>query len=427
MVNELLEELYSMYFHAGIKPGLARVQTLADLHDNPQNRFPIIHVAGTNGKGSVCAMLASILQCAGYKVGLYMSPHVRQFNERIRINNAMISDADIVRLARPLMNEAKPIGGTFFEVTTMMAFEYFAENRVDVAVIETGLGGRLDATNIVTPIVSVITSIDFDHMEYLGDAITSIAREKAGIIKPEVPVVVGQQTYDGLRELFEQKATEMHSDITFAGDVVRVDIDRILPDLSMSVSAIHSDSLHYYETALPGEHQALNITTVLATIPKLQDLYFIDEDHIENGLRKVRTNTGIEGRIQLIRNDPPVVLDVSHNPAGIQVLVETLEAAGYRSNSWHVVFGAMRDKDILGMLERLKPLVSTLHLCSPKYDRAQTAEGLEQVAQQAGYNTVSVHASVADAVQRALLRGPTLVCGSFYVADEALAEVKSVK
>lgn len=420
MINELLEELYSMYFHAGIKPGLARVQTLAELHEQPQLRFPSIHVAGTNGKGSVCSMLASILQCAGYKVGLYMSPHVRQFNERIRINGAMISDEDIARLARPLMNEAKPIGGTFFEVTTMMAFEYFAEHRVDVAVIETGLGGRLDATNILTPVVSVINSIDFDHMEYLGTTLESIAREKAGIIKPGVPVVVAKQMDESLRKIFIDKAQEVGASVVFAADEVRVDIDRIDPDFTMSVSAIHKDTLRYYESSLAGTHQALNLTTALATVEQLRSLYFIEEDHIREGLRRVRENTGIEGRIRLLRQDPTVVLDVSHNPAGVEALVHTLELAGYREQSWQVVFGAMRDKDILGMLERLKPLVSTLHLCSPAYDRAQTAGGLEQVARQAGYHDAIVHASVADAVKRAIQRGPTLICGSFYVADEAL-------
>ncbi|MBI2793670.1 MAG: bifunctional folylpolyglutamate synthase/dihydrofolate synthase [Ignavibacteria bacterium] len=424
-IEPLLNELYAMMSHSKVKLGLTRIQSLCERLDNPYTRYPSIHVAGTNGKGSTCAMISSILQCAGYNVGLYTSPHIRRFNERIRINNEMISDEDIVRIGKPLLESGREIDATFFEITTAMAFAYFAEHRVDVAILETGMGGRLDATNVVEPLASVITQIDYDHMEYLGATIENIALEKAGIIKSNVPVIVGQQGAESskqlMRQIFEQRAAEAHTTVTFAEDVVRVEVDDIYPDLSMSVSVIDGDLLHYYTTSLAGAHQARNIATVMATLPHIKNVYFISEDHVRDGLRLVDAKTGIEGRVQLIRTDPTVVLDVSHNPSGVQALVDTLQQAGYRDHSWQVVFGGMRDKDLLGMLERLKPLVSTLHLCTPKFDRAISVGGLEQLSAQAGYQRISTHDSVADAVQQATLRGPVVVCGSFYVADEAVA------
>lgn len=427
-IKPLLNELYAMMGNAKVKLGLARIQSLCENLDNPFIRYPSIHVAGTNGKGSTCAMLASVLQCAGYNVGMYTSPHIRRFNERIRINNEMIADDDVIRIGKPLLEMGREIDATFFEITTAMAFAYFAERRVDVAILETGMGGRLDATNVVEPLVSVITQIDFDHMEYLGETIEHIAAEKAGIIKPGVPVIVGQQRTDTsnghVRQIFERRAAEVGSTVTFAEEVVRVEVDDIRPDLSMSVSVIDGDLLHYYETALAGSHQALNIATVMAVLPHIKNVYFISEDHVRDGLRMVLANTGLMGRIQIVRTDPTVVLDVSHNPSAIEALVDTLRKAGYRDHSWHVVFGGMRDKDLLGMLERLKPLVSTLHLCAPKYDRAISAVGLEQLAAQAGYQRISTHENVADAVQRAVLRGPVVICGSFYVADEAVAALQ---
>ena len=424
----LIDELFAMTFHAGIKPGLERIEQLCAEMGDPHLRIPVIHVAGTNGKGSTSAMLASILQTAGYRVGLYTSPHISTFNERVRINGAMISDEDVERYVRPLMQRTKELDGTFFEVTTAMAFGYFAEKRVDIAIIETGLGGRLDATNIVQPIVSVITSIDYDHMEYLGNTLEKIAREKAGIIKPDAPAVIGPLTTaddedhaDELREVFRKKASSVQTPATFVEDVIKVDVDRINPDLTMSVSVIDGEFLHYYDTDIAGHHQANNIATVLATIPHLREVTFIDQEHVREGLRTVRTNAGLSGRIQMVRQQPPVVLDVSHNPAGLRALRTTLLEAGYPDFSWHVVFGAMQDKDIFGMLQQLIPITSTLHVCAPAFKRSATPEGLEQLARNAGFSRILVHESVAEATKRAIMRGPTLICGSFHVAEEALA------
>lgn len=421
-IQPLLDELFAMTF-TGIKPGLERITSLLDELDHPERRYPVIHVAGTNGKGSTCAMLASILQHAGYRVGLYTSPHIRTFNERITIQGAMIDDADVARLARPLMNSAKEIGGTFFEVTTAMAFQYFAEKRVDVAVIETGLGGRLDATNVVEPMVSVITSIDMDHMEYLGTTLEQIAGEKAGIIKEGIPVVIGDRRPE-LRKVFDDVAYRRHAPITYAEDALKVDVDAMRTDLTMSVSVIDEEFLHYYDVDLCGAHQVQNVATVLSTIPILREVYFIDEEHVRDGLRTVRSTTGLRGRLQLLRADPPIVLDVSHNPGGIAAMAETLLMSGYRPGMWHVVFGAMADKDVLGMLDALRPLISTMHLCSPNLPRAMSVDGLVQLCQNLGIERVVTHERVADAVALASTRGATLICGSFHVADEAVARLE---
>lgn len=425
----LLTELFAMTFN-GIKPGLDRIEALCDEMGSPQNRLCVIHVAGTNGKGSTSAMLASIIQAAGYTVGLYTSPHISVFNERIRINGAMISDADIERLALPLIAHAKTIGGTFFEVTTALALAWFAERRVDVAVIETGLGGRLDATNIVSPMLSVITHIDLDHTEYLGNSLISIAKEKAGIVKKGAPVIVGSQQRNDvapsttvvadINAVFTKKAQEENTPITFADDVVHVEVDSIHPDLTMTVSAIRNGALEYYDVDIAGAHQAQNVATILAAVEQLTTTLFINDDHIREGLASIRVRTGLQGRIQLLRNQPPVILDVCHNPGGIEALRATLAQAGYPEQGWHVVFGVMRDKDIVGMLSELRPLVTTLHLCAPATERAATTQALEQLAINTGYQRVTTHTSVLAATTRACMRGAAIICGSFHVAEEAL-------
>lgn len=423
-IKPILDELFAMTFHAGIKPGLERITLLCQGLDNPQQRYPVVHLAGTNGKGSTASMLASILASAGYKVGLYTSPHVRLFNERIRIDGVMIGDDDVARLASPLMESARVIGGTFFEVTTAMAFQYFAERRVDVAIIETGLGGRLDATNIVTPILSIITQIDLDHQEYLGTTLPQIAGEKAGIIKPLVPCVVGHR--DGLRSVFKTKAQEQNAPLSFVADEVHVEVDTIHPDFTMTVCVTRNDTLDYYTTDLCGQHQAQNVATVLASLPILRGLYFIDEEHVRNGLRSVRRSTGLFGRCELVSTDPYCVIDVSHNEGGIRALVNTLMGIGVPARSMQVVFGVMANKDATAMLAAIKPICAVLHVCSPVLVRSLTVEELALLAKSSGIENVEAHASVAEAIIAARRRGSTVICGSFHVADEAVVALSTI-
>lgn len=420
-LQTILDELFAMTFHAGIKPGLERIADLCTYLHDPHLRYPVIHVAGTNGKGSTSSMLASILTHAGYKTGLYTSPHISRFNERIRINGTMISDEDIVRMARPLMDRAKQMAGTFFEVTTAMAFQHFAEHRVDVAIIETGLGGRLDATNICQPLLSIITQIDIDHTEYLGSTLVQIAGEKAGIIKQGAPAVVGHRDPNGLlRHVFEHRAEAVHTSVTFAEDTVYVEADAIHPDLTMTMSVVSGDELRYYTTDLCGQHQAHNVSTVIASLPTIRQVYFVEEQHVRDGLQRVKQTSGLYGRCDLISTDPFVVLDVSHNPGGIAALCETLLASGREPNSMQIVFGAMADKDVGGMLTAISPLAHTIHLCAPMIPRSLPVEDLSSLALTYGLANTVAHSSVAHAYRSARALGPTVVCGSFHVADEAV-------
>lgn len=416
-IQPILDDLFAMTFHAGIKPGLERISELCKGLGDPHLRLITIHVAGTNGKGSTCSILASILTEAGYNVGLYTSPHVRRFNERIRINGTAISDEDVARLAVPLMEQAKSIGGTFFEVTTAMAFQYFAEKRVDVAVIETGLGGRLDATNICMPIVSVITTIDYDHMEYLGTTLSQIAGEKAGIIKPGVPAVIGANGSDAC-EVFERRAEATQSELIFAEDVVSVDVDAFYADLTMSVSVIRGDARQYYVSELTGQHQAANIGAAIAAITVLERTFAIDQEDIRRGLRSIRRNSGIMARTQVVATEPTTIVDVSHNAAGLHALVRTLVDTRV-AGPLHVVFGAMADKDVKSMLAELLALNATLHLCAPQLPRSMPVPDLVDLAKQVGHERVIEYASVAEAVQGARALGTSIICGSFHVADEA--------
>jgi dihydrofolate synthase/folylpolyglutamate synthase len=419
-IDHILDELFAMTFHAGIKPGLERIEHMCEGLDNPHQRYPVIHLAGTNGKGSTSAMIASILVEAGYKVGLYTSPHIRSFNERIRIGNELISNEDIARLAVPLMESAKAVGGTFFEVTTAMAFQYFAERRVDVAVIETGLGGRLDATNVCMPLASIITSIDFDHMEYLGNTLTAIAGEKAGIIKEGAPAIVGHVDAS-IRGVFERKATSCSTSIVFAEDVVGIEVDTIYPDLTMSVAVIKDDIRQYFVADLAGEHQAANIQTAITALPALRSVYFVDDDHVRSGLQHMRRNIGLRGRCELYSSSPRVVLDVSHNPGGIAALVRILQSSGMQA-PFNIVFGVMSDKDADGMLSALLPLNVTIYACAPHVPRSMPHTEVATRASACGHIDVVDCTSVAEATSRALASGgTTIICGSFHVADEAVA------
>jgi dihydrofolate synthase / folylpolyglutamate synthase len=418
-LQSLLDRLFSRTT-AGIKPGLERTEYLLDVVGNPHHHLPAIHVAGTNGKGSTCSMMASIFRSAGYKTGLYTSPHVRRFNERMRIDGADIDDETLATLAAPLLEEAERIGGTFFEITTVMALQWFAYHRVDVAILETGLGGRLDSTNVVTPLVSIITSIDFDHMEYLGTTLPQIAGEKAGIIKHGVPAVVAEPRAE-LRGVFEQRAAGVGAPIHFVDDSIQVDVDTFHPDLSMTVSALFDDRLEYYTTDLCGSHQARNMAAVLTALPLLSDTYQIAPVHIRDGLMHVRRNTGQGGRIQLLRNDPPLVIDVAHNPAGLAMLVTTLRQCGYSDRQWQVVFGAFADKDVPAMLKALQPAIGTLYACASASERAMPSADLVARAVEAGIPAVLDEGTPGAAVTEALSTGaPVLVCGSFSVIDEVL-------
>jgi len=317
-LRQKLDYLYALD-GKGIKPGLKRIFEFLDRIGNPQKQLTTIHVAGTNGKGSTCAMLASVLSAAGLKVGLYTSPHLVHFNERIRINGKKISDAEIVEFLDKYQPVIEDIDSTFFETTTALAFEYFYKNTVDIAILETGLGGRFDATNIVTPILSVITPIGKDHEEYLGNTLAKIAMEKAGIIKPGIPVISAKQRPQ-LRQILESEAQKNRSPFVYAPDFCQITVRKQSCD--QQCVAVESDKFHFNELNFPfiGDHQLENLKTVMVVLNNLH-LPRITPAAVENGIASTRWH----GRLERLSWNPLVYYDVGHNLHGIRQIAQTLE------------------------------------------------------------------------------------------------------
>jgi dihydrofolate synthase/folylpolyglutamate synthase len=418
--EEILDKLFSLQ-RFGIKPGLERTQHLLDFLGNPQDSFPSIHVAGTNGKGSVCSMLASVLMEAGYKTALYTSPHLVRFNERILINKIEISDNELIKLSEILMAEGEKIGATFYEITTAIAFQYFAEHQVEIAVIETGLGGRFDSTNVLKPLFSVITNIDIDHTEYLGKIIQEIAFEKAGIIKENTPVIVSLNNKEVISVL-EKKANEMNSEIIYADNFYTANNIKYFKILSMSFS-LESNKNKYPELNLDvaGEHQVQNAITSMTALDMLSGHFKINVDSIYRGFKNIKINTGMKARIEFINNKYPLVLDVAHNPGAVKRTVETLYKSGYKDTKWNIVFAVMSDKDAFNILSYLKPVCSKLFLTMLKIDRAMSTEDLMNTAIKVGLNNYSIYDNVENAIKSAFkLKEPLLILGSFYLIGEVL-------
>ena len=352
------------------KPGLENVIELDNYYGNPHKKFKTIHIAGTNGKGSVSHTLAAILQSAGYKVGLYTSPHLKDFSERIRVNGKPISEQyviDFVCEADEIIGKLNP---SFFEITTLMAFTYFASVGVDVAVIETGLGGRLDSTNIISPVLSVVTNVSFDHVNLLGDTLEKIATEKAGILKSGIPAVVGEMPLE-LRPIFTSK-TEY---VVFAEDTLGAD----------------------YEFELKGYCQEKNKKTILAAAEILKNEFNITEEHIVNGLKNVVELTSLMGRWQKFSTSPLTIADTGHNVAGMQYIVSQI--ADIKADTKRLVIGMVGDKDITSML-KLLPKDATYYFCNASIPRALPAADLKAKAAEFGLQG-SAYASVAEALAAA--------------------------
>lgn len=397
--EQALEYLYSSLpvFHrvgaSAYKKDLTNTIALCAALGNPERAFKSIHVAGTNGKGSTSHMLASILQSAGYNTGLYTSPHLKNFSERIRINGAEISHAfvvDFVNRIRPVVEEINP---SFFETTVAMAFDYFAQGPVDVAVIEVGLGGRLDSTNVITPELSVITNISWDHKDLLGDTLEKIAYEKAGIIKPDVPVVVSERQAD-VAHVFAEEARQKGTPITFASDRYRMERKGagfdILKDNVLSLSV---DSF-----PLQGGYQRRNVPGVIAAVELLRQRGFsIPDEALERGFREVTTLTGLKGRWQVLGQRPLTVCDTGHNEDGVREVISQIATQSFRK--LHMVWGCVADKDITAILTLL-PKDADYYFCQAHLPRALDAYVLAEQAAGVGLRGVVV-ADVNDALHRA--------------------------
>lgn len=407
---------------AGYKEGLGNTEVLADAFGHPERRFRSVHVAGTNGKGSSSHMLAAVLQAAGYKVGLYTSPHLREFTERIKINGQELPPDYLVAFVeqwRPLFEEVKP---SFFEMCVALAFQYFAEEKVDIAIVEVGLGGRLDSTNIITPLVSLITNISFDHQALLGDTLPLIAAEKAGIIKPGVPIVISQTQLE-VAAVFEETAHRLAAPLTFADQ--HYHISKIAPQSLNTETQRFNIKLqgvivfNELEIDLLGEYQRFNLPGVLAALAELRGQGFqISEAAVCQGLREVSRLTGLRGRWSIIGRHPLVVCDTGHNEAGLRLVTAQLAQLSYRQ--LHVVLGVVNDKDVTKMLTILPPK-ATYYFCQASIPRALPATELAERAATVGLKG-NVCGPVSAAVQAArAAAGPddvVFIGGSTFVVAE---------
>jgi len=416
----LLQRLFQLH-RFGIRPGLERIEALLSRLGNPHHRYPAIHVTGTNGKGSVCTMLAAALHAQGYRVGLYTSPHLQHFAERIRIDTRPVSDTEIAALLPWLLQEAEHIGATFFEVSTALAFALFAEHAIDIAVVEVGMGGRYDATNVVLPLVAVITSIDLDHQQWLGKTLEAIAWQKVGIVKPGCGAVIGERRPE-LRHLLCRWAGEAGAR-TVVFPCQELELLCASPELHQHLCL---PSGMQVVLPLAGEHQRWNLALVLAVRELLAADFPFSDAALAEGLCRLRS-WGLRARCELLQVHPPVLLDVAHNPAGIAALHRTLLEHGYGSTRWNVVFGAMADKDVATMLRFLHPLTRRLFACAPQTERALAVELLTEHARQEGFAHIVQASSVAEAVRQAWQLGEALlIVGSFYLLGEALPVVEEL-
>ncbi|GAA4280757.1 bifunctional folylpolyglutamate synthase/dihydrofolate synthase [Gaetbulibacter aestuarii] len=390
-----------MYQHQGkaaYKADLSNTLILTDYLDHPETGFKSVHVAGTNGKGSTSHMIASVLQEAGYKVGLYTSPHLKDFRERIKINGEPVSKGYVMDFIAKHKSFFESHALSFFEMTVGMAFQYFKEQNVDIAIIEVGMGGRLDSTNIITPEVSVITNIGFDHMQFLGDTLEKIAEEKGGIIKPGVPVVIGE-TQKETAPVFNRIAKEKNVEIKFA------------------------DAMEYatYISDLKGIYQAKNIKTAVQTLYELRrNGWGISDEAIEKGLSHVVKNTGLLGRWQVLQQQPLAICDTAHNKEGLTYVMQQLETLN--AKSLHLVIGVVNDKDLSRIIP-LFPKTAHYYFCRPNIPRGLDAEILKNEFLKYGFHG-NTYSSVNEAYKMALEKASNedviFVGGSTFVVAEII-------
>ncbi len=415
--------MYQRIGKAAYKADLATTLALDEYFEKPHKKFSTVHVAGTNGKGSVSHIIASVLQSAGYKTGLYTSPHLIDFRERIRINGRPVTKEFVVDFAarhRPVFERLSP---SFFEMTVAMAFDYFARKKVDIAVIETGMGGRLDSTNIITPVVSVITNIGMDHTEFLGNSLEAIAGEKAGIIKTGIPVVIGEMQPE-TREVFTEKALRMGADISFATESYRFEYAMLtnqgLQSLNIEGTGQGRGDWKQLETDLLGFYQQKNAVTVLRTIDVLiEQGYHISREDIYSGFSKVVPATGLLGRWQIVGRNPLIVLDTAHNISGISNVLNQIRATPHRH--LHMVTGFVNDKNTDEIL-RMFPPDARYYFTMASIPRSLDADELYSRALAAGlsgkaYKTVPE--AVAAAVTAAGPNDLIFVGGSTFVVADA--------
>ena len=387
--------MYQRQGKTAFKKDLTNISAFCGVLKNPQNKFASIHVGGTNGKGSTSHIISSILQEAGYKVGLYTSPHLKNFTERIRINGEEVSRNFVVDFITKNKHFLETQQLSFFEMTVGLAFAYFAEQNVDIAIIEVGLGGRLDSTDIIHPEVAVITNIGYDHMQFLGDTLPEIAAEKAGIIKQNTPIIIGEKQ-DAVVDVFIKKATQMNADIYFA-----------------------SDKKYDYKSDLLGSYQEKNISTAIHAVKALKG-YVISESHIIKGLKNVVQNTNFKGRWHVLQHKPLTICDTAHNREGLSYVMNQLASLSF--NKLHMVLGVVNDKKLDDILS-LFPVKATYYFCKPNIPRGLNEIDLQSTAENfhlVGDAYASVQEAYLKAISDAEIDDVVFVGGSTFVVAEVV-------
>ena len=390
--------MYQRVGKTAFKKDLSNTLKLSKHLNSPEENFKSIHVAGTNGKGSVSHMLASVLHEAGYKVGLYTSPHLKDFRERIKVNGQMISEEEVITFVtenKPFLEENKL---SFFEMTVGLAFHYFSKQKVDVAVIEVGMGGRLDSTNIIKPEISVITNIGFDHIAFLGNTYAEIATEKAGIIKSNIPVVIGE-TVPETKEVFQKIALEKDAFITFA----------------------ENETISGYETDLKGLYQQKNKKTAVSALKVLQkNGWKVSEENIRKGMLNTVKNTGLQGRYQTLQENPKVICDTAHNREGLQLVLQQIQEEFF--DKLHIVLGVVNDKDLQSILP-LFPKNAMYYFCKPDVPRGLDASFLANTGKEfglAGTTSKSVNEAYTSALENASEKDLIYIGGSTFTVAEVV-------
>ena len=418
-VQDFLFSQLPMYQRQGVsafKKNLDNIIALCELLDNPQNKFQSIHIAGTNGKGSTSHMIAASLQANGYRVGLYTSPHYKDYKERIKINGVLISEQEVISFVENHKEDFIRIQPSFFEITVAMAFAHFANQNVDLAIIETGLGGRLDSTNIITPLLSIITNISLDHQSMLGDTLEQIAGEKAGIIKSKIPVVIGEHQ-DEINHVFTNKTDETQSKIYQA-------------DLSSKIVRNNNGTFNFqinesgwnvdFKTTMTNPFQLKNLVTALFSLWVIKDQFKLDPVKIADGLENINRLTYYIGRWMVIQHEPLVIFDSAHNEAGISHLVEEITSGKYQRI--HFVYGTAADKDLDTILSFL-PKQAIYYFAKANIPRGMTTDVLQDIALQNGLNGLeypSVAAAYRNALSSANKDDIVVVAGSIFVVAEVL-------
>lgn len=413
--------MYQRIGKAAYKADLSTTIKLLDILDNPQIKFKSIHIAGTNGKGSVAHILASVLQSAGFKTGLYTSPHLKDFRERIRINGEMISKEKVCDFVENNKSNFEKVNPSFFEMTVGMAFQHFTDEKVDIAIVEAGMGGRLDSTNVLNPQLSIITNISLDHTQFLGDTIEKIAVEKSQIIKKNIPVVIGE-TRKQTRNIFTKKAKEQNSEISFADN--HFELKKVqTSDSFLNIFDVWKDNEIYIEklkTPLLGEYQKNNLTTSLLALNIIKDQFHLNIDVIREGIENIESNTSFMGRWHILNKIPLTICDTGHNIDGIKSIV--MQINNLRYYKLHFILGVVNDKNIDSIMEIL-PKNAIYYFCKADIPRGMDQEELKDAAHKYTLNGKSYH-SVRKALDSATNSAGTddliFIGGSTFVVAEVL-------